>query len=504
MVANMLRDTLSAWTTSGVDIVPVVGTLRGFGEALMGTTSASALAGAGVVGGYDFKGDTSSVFKAFKKHQKEGAPIRLRDAPSRLWRAWDKFAGASDTSTRIAVYNSVLKETGNEAQAVQEALEVINFSRKGASAAMRYMTAIIPFLNARVQGLDVLHRGMRGDVTTWKRQARKVNFYWRAATIVTFSAGIYLFNSHSDEEENPWYHNAPEYIKDNYWIIPPTWVGMSKNAPAIRIPIPFEVGVMFKVVPERIIRLIDGSSDGRETWDAILRHGGTTLNFNPTPQWALPVLEGVANYSFYRSQPVVGYWQGKNEGWLADPEFTSPFAIMLSRAVDEAGGRLSAQKVDHVFRGYVGTLGSYALMAADSVGRVAAGLPEREARRLDQWPVLGRFLQENQGRGPVQTFYDLYQELDIFVNTLNNLKKSGDVAGEDYYVRSRENLAANAAYIKELKSQLDEMRTFRKQVKQDRSATPRQKREALDEIDRLSNEIVRGVRTLRTQALTRQ
>jgi hypothetical protein len=210
------------------------------------------------------------------------------------------------------------------------------------------------------------------------------------------------------------------------------------------------------------------------------------------------------NYSFFRSRPVVGYWQGKNEGWLADPTFTSPFAIMLSEAVDKAGGRLSAQKVDHVFRGYVGTLGSYALMAADSVGRVAAGLPERESRRLDQWPVLGRFLQESQGRGPVQTFYDLYQELDIFVSSLNRLKKSGDVAGEDYLVRSRANLEANAAYIESLKKQLDEMRLFRQQVKQDRSATPLQKREALDEIDRMSNEIVQGVRKLRTQALTRQ
>jgi hypothetical protein len=504
MVANMLRDTLSAWTTSGVNITPVVGTLRGFGEALMGTTSAAALTGAGVVGGYDFKGDTSSVFKAFKKHQKEGRRIRLRDAPSRLWRAWDKFAGASDTSTRIAVYKRVLEETGNEAQAITEALEVINFSRKGASPAMRYMTAIIPFLNARVQGLDVLHRGMKGEVTTWDRQARKSRFYWRAATMVALTTGYYLAHAHSDEEDDPWYHNAPEYIKDNYWIIPPTWVGMSKNAPAVRIPIPFEVGVMFKVIPERIIRLIDGSSDGRETWDALIRHGGTTLNFNPTPQWALPVLEGVMNYSFFRSRPVVGYWQGKNEGWLADPTFTSPFAIMLSEAVDKAGGRLSAQKVDHVFRGYVGTLGSYALMAADSVGRVAAGLPERESRRLDQWPVLGRFLQESQGRGPVQTFYDLYQELDIFVSSLNRLKKSGDVAGEDYLVRSRANLEANAAYIESLKKQLDEMRLFRQQVKQDRSATPLQKREALDEIDRMSNEIVQGVRKLRTQALTRQ
>ena len=104
----------------------------------------------------------------------------------------------------------------------------------------------------------------------------------------------------------------------------------------------------------------------------------------------------------------------------------------------------------------------------------------------------------------MQTFYDLYQELDIFVSSLNKLKTKGDVAGEDYLVRSRANLDASAAYIKELKSQLDEMRLFRQQIKQDKSATPRQKREALDEIDRMSNEIVQGVRKLRTQALTRQ
>jgi hypothetical protein len=118
--------------------------------------------------------------------------------------------------------------------------------------------------------------------------------------------------------------------------------------------------------------------------------------------------------------------------------------------------------------------------------------------------VLGRFLQENQGRGPVQTFYDLYHELDLFVGTLNNLRDAGDVEGEDYLVRSRANLQDRAGYIKKLKSQLDEMRKFRKQIKQDRSATPRQKREALDEIDRMSNEIVYGVRKLRTEALTRQ
>jgi len=500
----MLRDTLTSWTTSGVDVMPVVGTLRGYGEALMGTVSARALEGMGVYGGYDFKGDPQNVKKSFEAHIKRGRKVRMRDAPGRIWYGWDKIAGASDLSTRIAVYNSVLEATGNEAQAALEALEVINFSRKGASPVIRYLTAVVPFMNARIQGLDVLYRGSKGEISDWGKQARRKNFYFRAATIVALTAAYHLYHSQSDEEDDPWYHNAPEYIKDNYWIIPPTWVGMSKNSPAIRIPIPFEVGVLFKVIPERIMSLIDGSSDGRETWNSLGRHTFSTLNFNPIPQWALPVVEGVFNHSIYRGEPILSYWDQKNEGWLADPEYASPFAIMLSESVDKQGGRISAQKIDHIFRGYVGTLGSYALMAADSAGRIAAGIPERPTRRLDQWPVIGRFLQENEGRGPIQTFYDLYEELDIFNTTLNNLKRREDFRGEDYLRKSRANLEMHAEQIKILKTQLDGLRTFKKQIQWDTQASPAAKRRALDGVARLSNEVLSGIKDLRTKALVRR
>ena len=279
---------------------------------------------------------------------------------------------------------------------------------------------------------------------------------------------------------------------------------MSKNSPAVRIPIPFEVGILFKVIPERIMRLIDDSSDGRETWASLRRHTFSTLNFNPIPQWALPVVEGVMNHSIHRGERILSYWDEKNEGWLADPEYAAPFAIMLSKAADKQGGRISAQKIDHVFRGYAGTLGSYALMAADSGGRIAAGIPERPTRRLDQWPVLGRFLQENQGRGSIQTFYDLYNELDIFNTTLNNLRRRGDYKGEGEYIRYRANIEIYAKQIKDLKTQLDELRTFRRQVQWSTHTTPDSKRKALDEVDRLTNQILSGVKHLRTRALTRQ
>ena len=87
-----------------------------------------------------------------KRRNKELSAFNL------VGRAWDALGSAttaSDSATRMAVYKDVLARTGNEAEALFQAMEVINFSRRGASPVFRTVTAAIPFLNARIQGLDV-------------------------------------------------------------------------------------------------------------------------------------------------------------------------------------------------------------------------------------------------------------------------------------------------------------------------------------------------------------
>jgi len=506
MAANMLRDTLSAWTTSGVGsaiVGPnVIGTLKGYGQALLNSSSAAALEASGAVGGYDFKGDPKNAITAFRKHLRMKSPHKY---PGRaLWEWANKLSGASDTATRVAVYERVLKETGDETAAIIEALEVINFSRKGSSAAIRYLTAVIPFLNARIQGLDVLYRGMSGRMTPrMDRATRQRRFYFRAAQVIALTIAYNM--ALGDEEENPWYHNAPEYIKDNYWIIPPTWFGMDvgPETPAYRIPIPFEVGVLFKVIPERIMRLIDGETDFTQTRESALRHLTTTFNVS-FPQWFQPILESMTNHNWYASRPIVTYWGERNESWLADPEYVSPLALELSEVLGEKMRvRWSAEQIDHLLRGYTGTLGSYALMAADSVMRNAAGIPKRADRRLDQMPPMARFLQEQQGRGPVQAFNELYNELDIFNNTLKELSETDpDRAGK--YMGSRANLAIYKKEIARVKDELDGLRKFRRQVQADRGMSGEDKKDMLMNLDELSNEIVSHLTSERSTILRRQ
>ena len=506
MAANMLRDTFSAWTTSGVGspvVGPnVIGTLKGYGQALLNSSSAAALEASGAVGGYEFKGDPKNSIKAFRKHLRMKSPHRY---PIRsMWEWANKISGASDTATRIAVYERVLKETGDETAAIIEALEVINFSRKGASSAIRYLTAVVPFLNARIQGLDVLYRGSTGKMTPRMDAAtRRRRFYFRAAQIVALTIAYKMATG--DEDENPWYHNAPEYIKDNYWIIPPTLFGMDvgPETPAYRIPIPFEVGVLFKVIPERIMRLIDGEADLTQTRESALRHLTTTFNVS-FPQWFQPILENMTNHNWYAGRPIVTYWGQRNESWLADPEYVSPLSLALSEALNEKMRiRWDAEKIDHMIRGYTGTLGSYALMAADSVMRNAANIPDRADRRLDQQPPMARFLQEQQGRGPVQAFHELYNELDIFNNTLKTLSET-DPSKATGYLRSRKNLAVYKDAISDIKEQLDGLRQFRRQVQADRGMSSERKKEMLMDIDKLSNEIVSNVTDRRSEILRRE
>ena len=55
MLANMARDSLSAWTTSGVNITPIASTAANFAKALGGKSATyNALLNFGALGGYEF------------------------------------------------------------------------------------------------------------------------------------------------------------------------------------------------------------------------------------------------------------------------------------------------------------------------------------------------------------------------------------------------------------------------------------------------------------------
>ena len=82
--------------------------------------------------------------------------------------------------------------------------------------------------------------------------------------MLTASSALYWAMVHDDDE----YRNQPAVIKDNYWILrhllSPVMTEIRSSS-----PIPFEVGLMFKTIPERIMALFYGEDVPQDIVDTL-------------------------------------------------------------------------------------------------------------------------------------------------------------------------------------------------------------------------------------------
>jgi hypothetical protein len=416
MLANMMRDSLAAYATSGADITPMVDTIRNFGRVMANRSPEFyALMNAGAIGGYDFSKDVATsggeLAKDLRKKSKTQTDTEKALRPiTSLWGFLEKSTEASDAATRIAVYKDVLQRTGNEAEAIRQAIEVMNFNRKGSSPIIRIVTAAIPFLNARIQGLDVLYRaGMAPrpagvSKTDHQRRVQK-NFIIRGTTMMALSS-MYWFMMQDDDE----YKKQEQEVRDNNWILP--MIGA-------RIPIPFEVGVLFKVIPERLLAFAFGGDTGEDLANSMERALRSTFGVNYLPQTILPLVEARTNYSYFTMRPIVGQGlEGVRPGLQVGPN-TTQIAQTVGNALN-----VSPIKIDHVVQGYTGTMGMYLVSAIDAIFDAMSDV-QKPSLRPDQYPIVKRFAINKEAKGTLSAYFELKDAVDETVRTVNILKSTG-------------------------------------------------------------------------------
>ena len=490
MLANLMRDSISAYVTSGANIKPMIDTMQEFTKAVMhNSPEFEILKKAGVVGGYDYSRGVETSAKKFAKQlrKRSGAITKTEQRLKPVTGIWDfleKGSEASDAATRIAVYKDTLKQTGNEAEALLRSLEVMNFNRKGSSALIRIVTAGIPFLNARMQGLDIFYRAgirpiLRGSDPTEREKAIQRTFFVRAAMLM----GISLMYAMAIKDD-PLYEKQEEETKDNNWIIPEL---------GVRIPTPFEVGFLFKTVPERIYRwAFSGSDTGEEFADSMKRGLVSTFAFNPVPQTVLPIAEAITNYSTFTMRPIVG------QNLLnIDPKYqVGPSTSLMAEKIGETLG-VSPMKIDHIYKGYTGTMGMYLVDTLDTVFDLFSDNP-RPAKRFEQMPVLKRFLVDPEARGNVTAYFAFKHSVDEAVRTVNFLEKRLDKDAGDYQEK-KAGMLDFKKYVAGLDKQMNKLQDQATIIRSS-SMSSTEKRDALLEITQIQNELVSDIRQIKKMA----
>lgn len=411
MMANFIRDTLSsAVVVKGPAAKQISGAIKGLKAAWNEDPEILEMMMAGAGGGGYYEHNPIEVRKMLAKRMPKGevgAFMATVLTPRTLWRFWQRVGNASEQANRVAVYKRVIAEGGTAAEAAFQARDVLNFSMSGDYEGMKMLVQMVPFLNARIQGLYRLARGAKEN---------PVGFAQKGGMIAALTIALLLKNR--DDER---YTELPEWDKDIYWHF---YIGDEH----FRLPKPFEVGVIFGTVFERSIMLGTGDDSLDVAAESVWRMLADTFAFNPTPQLIKPVMEQYANRNMFTGNPIIGmHHEGLEPEAQYDP-WTSETMRELAKImpdVDKLKWLRSPKRLESFLRGYTASFGMYMLGASNAVTRSAFGYPDQPTKGIRNWPVITRFWRDPNPRTSKHSneLYEMLGEADSLYKTMNAYRK---------------------------------------------------------------------------------
>lgn len=340
----------------------------------------------------------------------------------------------------------------------------LDFARIGAKT--RAMNMITAFWNANVQGTDKMIRSFK---------EKPFRTLWKALMGITVPS-ILLYMANRDD---PRWKEIPQWQKNLFWII------LTPNH-IIRIPKPFELGVLFGSVPERTLEVIDKNDPEvfNELKNSIL--SGFTPGFIPTG--LIPIIENITNYSFFNDRPIVSRGQENLPPEAQAGTYTSETAKIIGEAL-----KYSPSKVDNLIYGYTGGLGRYGVSALDKIltGTGISNPPVAPAINFEDTPVIKAFMIRNpigSASESVNRVYNLYGKTSSETAYLKKMIESGEKDKAIAYVKAHPEIV-NASQLSQLVSSFSDMNKAINQIRQSREISPEKKRDAINKINELETKM---------------
>ena len=431
MGRQLFRDSLAAPIMAGANFTPVLGALRQIGSPTKGV-----LEKRGITGGQQFTGTTDDISQILRNIS-SGKPGWMQ--------ALGKFEAMgmeADALTRRAQYNSYIEQGLSEMEATLMALESMNFNKRGASPSIHVANALIPFFNAQIQGLNVMYKAMRGKLPFSDKLKIQEKMLMRGGMM----AGVTLLYAAMMEDDEAYQNATPDQKYANWFVRVP---GLDEP---VRVPIPFEIGYIFKALPEAVynsMRSKQGQEDAVDAFATILRQtipGGSSYF---VPQGMKVAIEAGLGKSFYTGRDILS---AREKDLLPEEQFranTSEIAKTIGRAMG-----VSPVKLEFVVNGYTGAMG-LAFLHAVSTGIPKGASPEQATKELSAYPIIGGAFQPNDAGGIINSVYERMNE-DIKVKrTYDKLVEEGRMSDAQALLQRRGNEYLEAELANSFKSNMN-------------------------------------------------
>ncbi|MFT4255995.1 MAG: hypothetical protein QM599_03420 [Pseudoxanthomonas sp.] len=478
-IRNLIRDTVSSIAANRVGYNPLRNLVEGWKATERGGDTYLRLLGGGGAVRFgtlldgDQAGNAKRLIKAgiATEGQILDTPTKAKAVFTRAWDRWQELGDRAETVNRAVAYQQARAEGKTHLEASYAARDLLDFTMGGKWAAVRFLTQVVPFMNARLQGIYKLGRAAKEDPR---------RFATVTGAVAMSSVLLHLFNA--DDEE---YQALPDWVRDTYW-----WVKLPGTEHALYIPKPFEIGALGSVA-ERATELMTGGEDYRaaDFGRTLLGILNDQLSMNPVPQAFRPAMEAAFNRNTFQERPIDGMGQEQLPAADRYTARTSAGAVAAGKALN-----VSPQRIEHMVRGYFGWLGSQALAASDLAGRSLFDMPANPANdftRPQNLIVVGAFVRPTQGSGSkyVNRYYAQQQEVNQIYAAYSAARKAGDIerAAELY---KDDRLRLRALY----RAADRQMRGVNQQVRRvtsDRTLTATQKAELLEGLYATRNRVAK-------------
>lgn len=488
-VANLIRDTLSSIGTNPIDYNPIKNLAQGWKATNKNSqTYASMLAGGGMFRfGTTLEGERAENAKrliqsGIKDFQILDTKEKVRSFFSKAWGKYEDIGDRAENVNRAAIYEQLRAKGVSHAEASFVARDMMDFSLQGKWAMVRFLTQVVPFMNARLQGLYKLGRASMQD---------KRRFAYVAGSLATVSIALML--AQGDDED---WKRRDDWDRDAYW-----WVKI--GGIAFYIPKPFELGAIGTLAERTTEYFISDEMDGARYRRILANMFSSTFAMSPVPQLVKPLLDIYANKDAFTGRAIETMGMER----LRKEDRASATTSGIARLVGGLGlpdpgqllqgsyEALSPVQVDHLIRGYFGSIGTGAGMLTDLAFRPLAGLPELPDRGLQALPVIGRFIRDADSTSSryVTELYEESRKIEEAHASYRDAVKRGDTSKAAELLREDGEEIRAAKRVARIKQEIGDLNRRAMKIRDNPTMPADQKQQMILRIKRMQEQLAKRV-----------
>ena len=254
------------------------------------------------------------------------------------------------------------------------------------------------------------------------------------------------------------------------------------------LPIPFEMGFLFKALPEAIYNVAANDEKSEKAMAGLYRLAQQTNPFS-LPQAVKPLTEVVLGKSFYGGD-IESAREKQEMATTRYRDNTTEVAKMIGSVTGLAG--ISPISIDYLIRGYTGGLGialiqlANPILASDTRRDIA-----EPSMKPSKMPFIGGLFQPVEGRGTIDEAYDRMLEIQQIKGTYNRMIERGQRADAQAFAQEYANQLAAASTSGAVQRYLGEIAKQERMVRASPKMTTEQKDAKLEQLDKQKMAIAR-------------